>query len=149
MARYKIDATRQALWGHSIGGLMVLRALFLRTSSFSAFLMSSPSIWWEDKMVLRDESLFAKKMSDAAAPVRVLVTSAGEEQYRGPDEKLLAADSRTRMIDNASELAERLRRIEGGRLTVARWVLDGETHISVSHGVLTRSLRFAFPYSPN
>ena len=52
-ARYKVDATRQALWGHSIGGLTVLRALFLRTDSFSTFLVSSPSIWWEGQMVLR------------------------------------------------------------------------------------------------
>lgn len=146
-ARYKIDATRQALWGHSIGGLTVLRALLLHAASFSTFLISSPSIWWEDQIVLRDEPSFAKRMSEAGAPVRVLVTSAGEEQYRGTDEKLLAEAERTRMIDNASELTERLKRINGGRLTVARYVLEGETHISVSHAALTRSLRFAFPYT--
>ena len=146
-ARYKIDATRQALWGHSIGGLMVLRALLQRTASFSTFLISSPSIWWERQMVLRDEPSFATKMSGAGSPVRVLVTSAGEEQYRGTDEKRLAAAQRSRMIDNASELAERLGRINAERLTVARYVLEGETHISVSHAALTRSLRFAFPYT--
>ena len=51
------------------------------------------------------------------------------------------------MIDNASELAERLGRINGERMTVARYLLEGETHISVSHAALTRSLRFAFPYT--
>lgn len=98
-------------------------------------------------MVLRDEKFFAKKMSEAGSPVRVLVTSAGEEQYRGTDEKQLAQASRSRMIDNASELAERLGRINGERMTVARYLLEGETHISVSHAALTRSLRFAFPYT--
>lgn len=146
-ARYKIDATHQALWGHSHGGLMVLRALLLRTNSFSTFLVSSPTIFWEGQMVLRDEPSFAKKMSDAGPPARILVTSAGEEQYRGADEKRLAEAKQYRMIDNASELAERLGRINGGRLTVARYVLEGESHISVSHPALTRSLRFAFPYT--
>jgi predicted alpha/beta superfamily hydrolase len=145
-ARFKVDATRQALWGHSIGGLTVLRALLLRTDSFSDYLISSPSIWWEGQMVLRDEPSFAKKMSGAGSPVRVLVTSAGEEQYRGTDEKQLAAAQQYRMIDNASDLAERLRRINGSRLSVSRYILEGETHISVSHAALTRSLRFAFPY---
>ena len=145
-ARYKIDASSQALWGHSFGGLMVLRALLHRTASFSTFLMSSPAIWWEGEAVLREESSFAKKMSGAGSAVRVLVTSAAEEQYRGTDEKLRAEAQQYRMIDNASELAERLGRIDGGRLTVARYVLEGETHISVSHAALTRSLRFAFPY---
>ena len=98
-------------------------------------------------MVLRDEAPFAKAMSGPGAPVRVLATSAGEEQYRGTDEKRLAAAQRIRMIDNATELAERLGRIDSARLTVARYVLDGETHISVSHAALTRSLRFAFPYA--
>lgn len=146
-ARYKIDANSQALWGHSFGGLMVLRALLLRTGSFSTFLISSPAIWWEGQMVLRDESSFAKKIYGAGSPLRVLVTSAGEEQYRGTDEKLRAEAQQYRMIDNASELAERLGRINGGRLTVARYVLEGETHISVSHAALTRSLRFAFPHT--
>ena len=146
-ARYRIDATRQALWGHSIAGLAVLRALFLRTNSFSTFLISSPSIWWEEQVVLRDEAAFVKKMSEAGAPVRVLVSSAGEEQYRGADEKRLTEAARFRMIDNASELATRLGRINPERVMVTRYLLDGETHISVSHAALTRSLRFAFPYA--
>ena len=144
-ARFKIDASRQALWGHSIGGLMVLRALLRGTDSFSAYLISSPSIWWEEQVVLRDEAPFAAKMSKPGSPIRVLVVSAGDEQYRGDDAKLLADAAKFRMVDNASELAERLSKM-GPRLTVSRYVLEGETHISVSHAALTRSLRFALPY---
>lgn len=145
-ARYKIDTSRQALWGHSIGGLMVLRALLRSTDSFSTYLISSPSIWWEGQVVLRDETSFAERMSKPGSPIRVLVTSAGDEQYRGEDAKRLADAAKFRMIDNASELAERLAKVSS-RLTVARYVLEGETHISVSHAALTRSLRFALPYA--
>ena len=126
---------------------MVLRSLFLHTGSFSTFLISSPSIWWESEMVLRDEPSFAKGRSSAGAPVRVLVTSASEEQYRGTDDKRLAEAKRYRLIDNASDLADRLGRIDDGQVTVARYILEGETHISVSHAALTRALRFAFPYT--
>jgi len=144
-SRYKLDAGNQALWGHSIGGLMVLRALFQRPGSYSTYLISSPSIWWDDHLVLKDEAAFSKRMLEKGPPIRVLVTSAGEEQYRGEDPKRLASAARSRMIDNATELAARLSRIGSPRLTVQRYVLEGETHITVSHSALSRSLRFAFP----
>jgi predicted alpha/beta superfamily hydrolase len=146
-SRYKIDVSRQALWGHSIGGLTVLRALLRRPESFSTYLISTPSIWWDEQVVLRDEAPFGKGMSAAGAGLRILVTSAGEEQYRGEDAKRLAEATRYGMIDKASELAARLGKINPDRLSVQRYLLEGETHISVSHAALTRSLRFAFPYA--
>src|ERR1022692_3097469 len=42
MARYRIDAAKQSFYGHSLGGLMVLRALFRNPTSFSTFVMASP-----------------------------------------------------------------------------------------------------------
>ena len=145
-ARYKIDTSRQALWGHSIGGLTVLRELLTHTESFSTYLISSPSIWWDGKVVLHDEARFAKRLSEVGRQVRVLITSGSEEQCRGEDVNRLCEGAEYRMIDNASDLAERLRQINRQRLLVERYILDGETHISVSHSALTRSLRFAFPY---
>lgn len=146
-SRYKIDASRQVLWGHSLGGLIVLRAPLRHTESFSTYLISSPAIWWEDNMVLRDEAAFGKRVAEVGTPIRVLIMSAGEEQYRGDDAKLMAAAAKTRMVDNASELAARLGKINPERLTVQRYVLEGENHITVSHVTVTRSLRFAFPYT--
>jgi hypothetical protein len=143
-SRYKVEAANQALWGHSIGGLTVLRALFRRPDSFSTFLISSPSIWWDSQLVLKDETAFTRRMAESGPQLRVLITSAGEEQYRGDDPKLRANAEKFRMIDNASELADRLGKA-GDRISTKRYVLEGETHISVSHGALTRSLRFSFP----
>ena len=63
------------------------------------------------------------------------------------DAKRLAEATKYGMIDKASELAARLGKINPDRLSVQRYLLEGETHISVSHAALTRSLRFAFPYA--
>lgn len=52
-ARYPIDRTRQALFGHSFGGLLVTYALLTRPDSFSTFIASSPSIWWREHWVLK------------------------------------------------------------------------------------------------
>lgn len=145
-SRFNVESANQTLWGHSLGGLLVLRSMFTRPGSFSTYLSSSPSIWWADNHLLKDEVEFTKRVLEPGPQMRLLLTSAGEEQYRGGDAKLLAAAQRTRMIDNASELAARLLRAGARRLILQRYVLEGETHISVSHSALTRSLRFALPY---
>ena len=141
--RYPLDRRRQIIWGHSLGGLIVLRALFRNPESFSTFILSSPSIWWNDREVLADEEAFSKRARAGAFRLRVLVTSAADEQYRGDDPKLRASDSR--MVDNASELAARLKLLRPADIVVERVIFDGEVHNSVQQASLSRTMRFAFP----
>lgn len=145
-SRFNVDSSTEALWGHSLGGLAVLRAMMRRPGSFTSYLISSPSIWWDGEVVLKDEVSFAKFAAEPGRPIRILITSAGEEQYRGDDPKLLSAAARMRMVDNSSELAARLSGLGAKRLIIQRYILEGETHITVSHSALTRSLRFALPF---
>jgi hypothetical protein len=57
-----------------------------------------------------------------------------EEQYGGEDAKRLADPENKlyRMIDNASELADRLGKLNPANITVARTIFDGETHSACS-----------------
>lgn len=41
-----VDANRQALWGHSYGGVFVLHALFTAPQSFRHYAAADPSLWW-------------------------------------------------------------------------------------------------------
>tara|TARA_R110000868_G_scaffold69764_3_gene205188 strand:+ start:113944 stop:114741 length:798 start_codon:yes stop_codon:yes gene_type:complete len=44
-----VDPARRTLWGHSFGGLFVLRsALQPEGAWFSHFVSASPSLWWDD-----------------------------------------------------------------------------------------------------
>lgn len=142
-ARYKVDSTRQIFYGYSLGGLTVLRSLFRNPTAFSTYIVSSPSIWWNHKMVLADEEAFSKRARAGELSLKILVTSAGDEQYRGEDPKQLAADAR--MVDNASELAARLGALNPTRVVVARAIFDGEVHVSAPPATLSRALRFALP----
>jgi predicted alpha/beta superfamily hydrolase len=143
MSRYRIDRNRQTIYGQSIGGLMVLRVLFRNPTAFSTYIISSPSIWWNTREVLADEEAFSKRARAGELRLKVLLTSAGEEQYRGNDPKLLAADRR--MVDDASDLAARLARLNPSNVVVVRTIFDGETHGSVPPSSLTRGLRVALP----
>jgi predicted alpha/beta superfamily hydrolase len=96
--------------------------------------MASPAIWWNDREVLADEATFSKRARSGELHLRILVTSAGDEQVRG-----------NRMIDNASELADRLAALNPGRIQVERVIFPGETHSSSAFASISRALRFAVP----
>jgi predicted alpha/beta superfamily hydrolase len=81
--------------------------------------------------------------------LKLLLTSAGDEQYRGTDPKLLAAAQNSRMIDNASELAARLAALNPQNFAVVRVIFPDESHNSVSLASIGRAVRFALaPPSP-
>ncbi|KAF2707161.1 hypothetical protein K504DRAFT_504337 [Pleomassaria siparia CBS 279.74] len=44
--------SRDALYGHSFGGLFVLYALLVRPNLFDTFLSASPALFWNDKYIL-------------------------------------------------------------------------------------------------
>jgi len=142
-ARYKVDSARQIIWGQSLGGLIILRSLFRNPTAFSTYILSSPSIWWNNREVLADEEAFSKRAIAGEIHLKLLVTSAGDEQYRGTDPKLLAADGR--QVDNASELAARIGALHPRNITVVRTIFAGEIHNTVPQASLSRALRFALP----
>jgi hypothetical protein len=143
-ANYRTDPSRQGLWGYSYGGLTVLRILFRTPAAYSTYVAASPSIWWGDREILADEVRFAKTAANGDVKLRLLITSASGEQYRGNDPAKAAAD-KARMVDNASELAQRLGKLNPERIAVAYTVFDGEVHPSVPPAALSRAVRFAFP----
>jgi hypothetical protein len=51
--RHPVRADVRGLAGHSLGSLLVLHALFQRESRFNRFLASAPSLWWDERRLLR------------------------------------------------------------------------------------------------
>lgn len=114
-----VDAGRQTLWGHSLGGLFVLHALFTRTGAFQTYAAGSPSIWWQRGYLLQEEERFVAH--NAGQPARVLIMLGGDER----EGKLGNRDmSNPRVLahlaligavppDAAMQMAERLARVPG------------------------------------
>lgn len=116
-----VNRADQSLFGHSLGGLAVLEALFTEPTAFRNFGVASPSIWWGQRAVLNKEAAFAAAVVSGKAAPRVLIEVGGEEETVPPIPPEMAARKaaieasvkRSRMVGNACDLATRLKALNG------------------------------------
>ncbi|MDD0837112.1 alpha/beta hydrolase-fold protein [Curvibacter sp. HBC61] len=127
--RYRLDTGRQALFGHSFGGLLVLHALFTRPQQFSVFLASSPSIWWQERAVL--QSLPAQVPDGAGYRPAVQISVGALEDRLPPGQHSPQAQAlwaSRPMVSEARALAAELQARPDWRGRVHYHELAGEDH---------------------
>jgi uncharacterized protein len=59
--RYTLRPRGHAIAGHSLGSLLVLHALFQARPFFDLALASAPSIWWDNRSILRQASALRRR----------------------------------------------------------------------------------------
>jgi predicted alpha/beta superfamily hydrolase len=74
--RYRVRANARGIAGHSLGSLLVLQALFHEPGFFTHYLASAPSIWWDNRSILR---LAAERRTRNAMLDAQLFLSVGDE----------------------------------------------------------------------
>lgn len=147
--RLPLDPARQALAGHSLGGLFTLHALRTRPDAFQTYIASSPSVWWGDRYLeamaaaWRQDAMAQARRQDAGTPpagvARQVCISVGEYEQavsplerRQPDrdlEHLAATRTQRAMIDGNRAVAALLSDIPS--LDVTFHVQPGHYHRSV------------------
>lgn len=153
--KFPVDPRREALFGHSFGGLFTLHALFTRPQSFSHYIAASPSIWWYQHALRDDEAEFVQRARTSGVDARLLVTIGALEQRltaieaENADSAIRAQwKQRNRMVDNARELAARLAELRDCGLAASFAMFDGEDHTSVLPAALGRAVGFALGRQP-
>lgn len=97
--RFPIDKSKQSLFGHSLGGLFTLYALFNHTDSFQTFAAADPSIWWNGRSILKDKELFVTSFTSNPHAIRLLIEASGK---------------RTRHPGQTAQDVERMKKLRGG-----------------------------------
>lgn len=145
--RVPLDPRRQAIFGHSFGGLFVLQALFTRPQAFTHWIAMSPSIYWENYAVLRSERRFAALSPGQRGRPKLLMAVGEYERHLAPFQRSMPDAAQrlerlreTRHIENARELGERLRPL-GVEVVVEE--IAAETHMSMLPWAVNRAIRFA------
>lgn len=138
-ARYRTDPAQRAFAGHSYGGLFGAFVLLTRPAMFQRYILSSPSLWFDQHVIERIEAAYAIVHADLDA--RVLL-SIGAHETPASDAPFAA---RNDMVAHTRSFADRLRgRVYPGLQLETRVVPD-EDHLTVYPAMLTRALLALFP----
>lgn len=133
--RYRIDAKRQALFGHSLGGLFALHTLFTRPDAFHAIIAASPSLFWHRQEMLKEEQAFSARLQAGKIPnVSRLMVVAGELE-----------ETTLERLD-PEQFAKRMEPLSAYGLRSRSETYAGEGHMTVPSRAVTQTLRFAFSW---
>ncbi|WP_164882490.1 alpha/beta hydrolase [Paenirhodobacter populi] len=132
--RLPVDPARRSLFGHSLGGLFTLHALYERPHLFSGYIAADPSIWWNKGSILAEEARFRENLTAAPVPpIRLLMENSGGERRA-------ASDPRSDAAFSGRLAAERL--AGTGRIEVFYRVFPDETHPSMLGPAIADGLLF-------
>ncbi len=111
-----MDATRQTLFGHSLGGLFVLHALMARPEQFQSYVAADPSLWWNGNSALNEADAFLGGIAAAggalAQPIRLRILTSGSQPPRVQERRPTPAEQAA-PGDQARQLAREFARIRG------------------------------------
>ncbi|EGO65589.1 alpha/beta hydrolase [Acetonema longum] len=139
-----VDCSQQAIFGHSLAGLLVLYILYTSPASFQSYVAADPSIWWNAGSILTEHSRFMEneRVRNAKAPVRLLIETAGKRALReGLSQAEAAALMRFRSGPTGKEIAVALGGLSG--IHVSFKELAEKTHGSMLPDTVADALSFA------
>lgn len=148
-AEFPVDPARQALMGHSYGGLFTIGALTRRPEAFEAWVGMSTSFWFGQHDLNRRVATFANGRVADAPPARVLLTAGEFEQRPRPRDWAADPERAARAARDlewrgqstrAREAAEALAAAPG--LIVDVQEIAGEDHGTVIPAAIARGVDF-------
>ncbi len=141
-ANYRADAARRIFAGHSYGALFGAHVLLTEPAMFERYILSSPSLWFDRRVMLERERRYAATHDDLPAKVFLSIGSyetlppkSGEARYNRTVDMM--GDLR------AFEAQLKARRYRG--LDIESIVVPGEDHLTAYPVAITRGLRWALP----
>ena len=145
-ARHPVGPTATYV-GHSFGGLFGAYTLMERPATFDRYVLGSPSIWWDDRTMLR-RALDSTPALDRPLDVAILVgAEETPEGRRRADEALGVETPSTSSHDLAGDAREFAAALAGwGRpeLTVRFRSLPDEHHVTTPAMAVSLGLRAVF-----
>lgn len=151
-AEYPLDPGERVLTGASLGGLFTLYAFLSNPEGFRRYLPISPSIWWDDRLLLKQaESVVASR----AAPVADIAMFAAELEGLGHVDEILSTYFTPEVValmppemrncdmhGDMEQMAAILTAWQGADFKVSTRIIPRESHQSIMGGAaLSQGLR--------
>ena len=140
--RFRADPQRRIFLGHSYGGLLGAQVLFTEPTLFSAYVLGSPSFWYDRRHMLKMEADYARTHQDLPAQVFMYI---GGWEVPGPDRR---NTSDADMVADVRTMEQALKSRAYPHLRVSSVVLQDEDHLTVAPVGFTRALTAVLPARP-
>jgi predicted alpha/beta superfamily hydrolase len=129
---YAIDPNKKIYAGHSYGGLLGTYILLTQPSLFDIYLIGSPSLWYDTRVMFKLEESYAKTHKDLRA--KVFMATGAEEN-----------DAEHSMVQNMFAFEKALKERNYPHLEISAKSLPEEGHLSGYPAFITQGLRWALP----
>lgn len=133
--RYRADMTRTTFVGHSYGGLFGTHILLTAPAMFGKYVISSPSLWYDDGAIFNRQKKILSSNGDLGAEI---FFSVGALESSGDAD--MVADLKT------FDRAFKARRYPHLRTQLHVWA--GRDHLDVFPEMITAALKWAVPGKP-
>ncbi len=140
--RFRINGLRRAYAGYSLGGIFGLYTLFERPESFRYYLISSPSLWFDNRWALATEQQLSKELSDINAEVFMGIGAFERPAKYGEDYK---KPTPINMVKDFSLLYRQLEKRNYPSLRLSKFEVPLAHHELTFPGVLSQGLYWLFP----
>jgi predicted alpha/beta superfamily hydrolase len=131
---YRIDVSNRVLSGHSLGGSFGAWVLLTKPSLFSAYILTSPSLWYKNDYIFDLESEFYK--SNKALNVKLFVATGALET--------LENGMRNDMVNGHLRFIKRLRSRNYQGLHISDEIVKGTDHYSTFPVGLVKGLSMIY-----
>lgn len=140
---YRIDAKRKLFVGHSYGGLLGAQILLTQPDTFDTYILSSPSLWFSDKHMLKLAGKVTAEKADLTA--RVQLYAAEFEQIK-PGARYA---NKVSIVADMKLFEQLLKKPGYPGLQIHSQVIADEDHLSVFPSMISRALVKLLPgYGP-
>lgn len=136
--RFRADPTRRVLLGHSYGGLLGAQILFSDPTLFRAYVLGSPSFWFDSRHIMTMEASYARAHRDLPADVFMYI---GAYETHGPSRRNTSVD----MVGDVRTMEKVLKSRDYPSLRVRSTILADEDHLTVAPVGFTRALMAVLP----
>lgn len=146
---FHVNPKQQAIFGHSYGGLFTLYTRFTQPDSFQYYYAASPSIWWDNKVIMQTVDQFMRN-TKPSSPTPKFIISVGSLEQTAPDnspnerkQKLIKRSQ----VSNATVLANQLNNATPDKLLTAFIIFPDQNHGTVIPLAIEQALMHFFKKS--
>lgn len=138
---YRVDMSRKLYAGHSYGGLFGLHVLLTEPKMFSHYIIGSPSLWFDQRVMFKREQDYAGAHADL--PANLFMAIGSFETTNKQQVKNLRYSRNLDMIDDLQGFEKALTGRSYPGLKLKSEVIPDEDHLTVFPTIITRGLQWA------